>query len=84
MTARGEAGSGMDGMGQAGTVVSHHGKQAGCGERTQEHQRDAGCACPSPAGGLWEKLRGCMLISPFTLSSLGGLALSPPFQGADA
>lgn len=34
MVAWEEAGSAMEGMGQAGTVVSSHGKQAGAGERT--------------------------------------------------
>lgn len=34
MTAWREAENGMEGMGQAGTVVSSHGEQAACGERT--------------------------------------------------
>lgn len=33
MAAWREAGSRMEGMGQEGTVISYHGKQAGYGER---------------------------------------------------
>lgn len=70
----------MEGLGQEGTLVPSYGKQVGDVERTW-HQKGAGHPCPSPADGSGERLGGSDVMSPFTFSSPGGLALLIPFQG---
>lgn len=55
--------------------------QAGGGGEQTGHQKDAGHPCPSPADGFGERLGGSHVMSPFTFSSPGGLALLIPFQG---
>ena len=73
----------MEGLGQAGTLVPSYGKQVGDGEQTWI-QRGAGHPCPNAADGFGERLGGSDVMSPFTFSSPGGLALLIPFRGPSA